>query len=862
MQEGGQGGLHVAMYAPLRDRHHARMIRSCASVTVLTLLLLAGCHCQPPVSHVDPARLSLDPTTLAFPATFVGAVSRQTVHLLNSGGASASVDVHTSAPFSSPTTTLHLGSGDTVDVTVDFAPLVPGAVSGTLTAGELSVELLGEGLAPPDCSSTNPCETKAFDYSTSACLAHPHPDGEPCASGCLSTGQCQGGVCVGSAMDCGDANACTIDACGEGGCLHTPVICPAPASVCQVAACDALTGCGVESVVDGSLCGPDDCQATQVDVCLAGQCVTRPRPDTGRCANRWVLAGIPARLSHAMATDFARHRVVLFGGQGTGGALGDTWEWDGTIWSQRTPVSSPPARFNHAMAWDAARHRVVLFGGFNGTATPSSDTWEWDGTTWLERTPATSPPARAGHAMAWDGNRQRVVLFGGAGASTFSDTWEWDGTTWTQRTPATSPSTYGSAMAWDAVHQRVVLNGGAPSGSSSETWEWDGTTWTRRTPATPPPARAFSSLAWDPVRQRVVLMAASFSGFSDTWEWDGSAWLQRVLIAAPPGRGASCLAWDEVRQQVVLFGGTSSGPSADTWAWDGAVWVERAPVRSPPTHFSTAMAWDAAGQRIVLFGGNATGGFAVLGDTLAWDGTTWAPRSPATSPQPRRSHAMAGDLARQRVVLFGGEGNGGLLADTWEWDGATWLQRTPGSSPSARRSHAMAWDAARQRVVLFGGGTGWFNHLSDTWEWDGSTWLERTSATSPPARSEHALAWDAARQRVVLWGGTNGSTTFTDTWEWDGTDWTPRPGLTAPPLVSRALAWDSTRQRLILFGASSGGGSATWQWDPAAGPGLAGDWVDRKPVTSPPASTGQLAYDSARQRLVFFNGTDTWLYLP
>jgi hypothetical protein len=39
---------------------------------------------------------------------------------------------------------------------------------------------------------------------------------------------------------------------------------------------------------------------------------------------------------------------VLFGGlPRVGDALDDTWEWDGTTWTQRSPETRPPARYNH-----------------------------------------------------------------------------------------------------------------------------------------------------------------------------------------------------------------------------------------------------------------------------------------------------------------------------------------------------------------------------------------------------------------------------------------------------------------------------------------------------------------------------------
>jgi len=200
-------------------------------------------------------------------------------------------------------------------------------------------------------------------------------------------------------------------------------------------------------------------------------------------------ASPPPRHSHAMAYDQARHRVVLFGGFGNPAgcaSYGDTWEWDGTTWTERFPQNSPPARIEHAMAWCAARSRVVLFGGAKCSGA-LADTWEWDGNNWLQIATSTAPPARFGCAMAEDA-RGHVLLFGGASwkvEKTFSDTWEWSGQ-WVQRAPATSPPLRLSAtMTLDARRGRVVLFGGGHRSNVVyvDTWEWDGTTWTERQPA-------------------------------------------------------------------------------------------------------------------------------------------------------------------------------------------------------------------------------------------------------------------------------------------------------------------------------------------------------------------------------------------
>jgi hypothetical protein len=128
--------------------------------------------------------------------------------------------------------------------------------------------------------------------------------------------------------------------------------------------------------------------------------------------------------------DIRRARVVMFGGRDVNGTpLNDTWEWDGTNWSHPTPAVAPPIRQLAAMAYDAGRSRVVLFGGADDSSGPLvmlGDTWEWNGSTWTQRLPAHSPAARWAHGMAY-GNAGHVLLHGGsttsiASPATFVDT--------------------------------------------------------------------------------------------------------------------------------------------------------------------------------------------------------------------------------------------------------------------------------------------------------------------------------------------------------------------------------------------------------------------------------------------------------
>jgi hypothetical protein len=302
----------------------------------------------------------------------------------------------------------------------------------------------------------------------------------------------------------------------------------------------------------------------------------------------------PARVLNALAYDVARDNLLLFGGVGAGGDLGDLWERNGFVWRQAMKAVIPSARRNVRAVYDSARDRIVLFGGVSGS-TPLGDTWEWDGKYWSPSSPAASPSARLTHALAYDAHRHVVVLFGGttsiSGAVNLNDTWEWDGTAWTQRATAVQPSPRVSVMAFDSARNVTVLFGGWDGAPNGETWEWDGTTWLLRVPTDPegdgnPPPTQGPALSYDSARGVTVLFGGSavLAGgggkveTNQTWEWNGTSW-RHAIPTDPEGDGDPAPRWTELayhsgRGRVVMFGGMSNGvPQGDTWEWNGVSWA-------------------------------------------------------------------------------------------------------------------------------------------------------------------------------------------------------------------------------------------------------------------------------------------------
>ncbi|MCK4659379.1 MAG: hypothetical protein KAV82_07645 [Phycisphaerae bacterium] len=196
-------------------------------------------------------------------------------------------------------------------------------------------------------------------------------------------------------------------------------------------------------------------------------------------------SGPTDRWSARMVYDGIRQECVLFGGiWDTGGSgeeewlYNDTWVWDGTSWQQRV-VEGPCARRSHGMAFDDTRQVAVLFGGYGGEFGQGfenlGDTWEWDGTQWLERTVA-GPSERRHMTMAYSTDFGGTLLVGGVygwpDATYFNDTWMWDGMQWSQLQPLGDPL---PALAGARLVSHNLLNAGTLYGGSNGEDQFDDT---------------------------------------------------------------------------------------------------------------------------------------------------------------------------------------------------------------------------------------------------------------------------------------------------------------------------------------------------------------------------------------------------
>jgi hypothetical protein len=122
--------------------------------------------------------------------------------------------------------------------------------------------------------------------------------------------------------------------------------------------------------------------------------------------------------------DAARDQVVLFGGGNADTQRGDPGTWVYTpatnTWRACQLDRQPPPRANSQLVYDPVAKKVILFGGDQLDQT-IADTWAFDGTEWTQKSPKLSPSPRVGHALLWLPKAKKLLLLGGYTVNSTTD---------------------------------------------------------------------------------------------------------------------------------------------------------------------------------------------------------------------------------------------------------------------------------------------------------------------------------------------------------------------------------------------------------------------------------------------------------
>jgi len=334
--------------------------------------------------------------------------------------------------------------------------------------------------------------------------------------------------------------------------------------------------------------------------------------------------GTPAeRTDAAMAYDADTGQVVMFGGLGDNGSLGDTWIWNGANWAQQHPPVSPLTRFDASMVFDPRLHGLVLFGGVPDQPISASEqrnlnaTWLCTGTGWRRIDTAHVPTSNnlSGigvlGSLVYDAATGRVVLVTSASGIHFvacsTETWTFDGADWRLEHPATplpaavaavvdEPNT-GHVIA--VLHARAAVAPAGLAGTScpagspearalphSSTWRWTGSNWLQVGSGTEPEGSALetTSIGLDPVSGAAMVVTDNNERL---WSWDGLRWTEVPGSGTGPSPRSESMQTIDGAGHVVLYGGVNQRANAylfDTWLWNGSRWQ---PIAGPAPQTST-----------------------------------------------------------------------------------------------------------------------------------------------------------------------------------------------------------------------------------------------------------------------------------
>lgn len=299
-----------------------------------------------------------------------------------------------------------------------------------------------------------------------------------------------------------------------------------------------------------------------------------------------------------------------------------------------------------------------------------------------------------------------------------------------------------------------------------------------------------ASFTYDPINERALMFGGAYCEYGEcyygdhTWSLklkEGSEKWERInSVQSPSYREEHSAVYDSERGRVVIFGGEGGWGMylRDTWAFDldQDQWQQLSPAGPNRPLLSRHVAvYDSNRDRMIVFSGakdlfgnivyESNQKIHVLNFENSSQGEweTLYPEGPY--PDQREAAVAIFDPENNRMILFGGYGNGQELNDLWALDFSSseageWINLNPsGNLPEGRWNSAGTYDPVNKLFVLSGGIN--FHQgvsYSDLWIINLSSpnprWIQiNPQGITPEGRGHHAIIYDEVNSRPIIYGG-------------------------------------------------------------------------------------------------------------
>jgi hypothetical protein len=461
-----------------------------------------------------------------------------------------------------------------------------------------------------------------------------------------------------------------------------------------------------------------------------------------------------------LAFDKARNQMILMGVDTEFKTHMYRFDPDSSKWVEITPEKLPDCVNEGALVYQEHNETLMAVGGVCSVSQSFLDqTWEWNGTTWTEIKTGNSINRGTGLAVAYDSLRHYALIYGGTDmlqTKPRSTTQIYGAKNWRFAFTAVRPTPRSLfSLAGDPVNKAVWLMGGLneySAGYETDFWGYRGGQWFKQALKDPPPNCDAPLAAFDTDRSKLIMACWPTTGLDvEMWEFDGTAFKAIATTKKKPeARRQAAMVYDQNLKKIVYFGGyDGQNFRDDTWTWNGTDWTQ-VTKNKPPNRSLHAMWYDPLQKRTLMYGGigreDINQKVKRFNDMWAFTGNGWTKLNPSTTPGERLGPQYAVDPNSGKLLLFGGLKSEVTNEDkdlrvqyydneTWQWDGGanSWTRLTPANSPPARENGRLVYDPVTGRMMLFGGFAGFF--FADVWEWTGSNWEVRADVGSDRRRS-------------------------------------------------------------------------------------------------------------------------------